>query len=262
MNCLFAMLALIVLGAFGLGAGCAPKPVSSQATADPVGGRDSVIIPGIANMPTDLISEGDISVVGAAAFEMVSVAELSMLRATTREELEAAERATTSGAYLGDESRVVRVNGQEDRGVIGYAVGNGVGVGFETEFVFRFQDGGGDVGFEIAGEPAQPGRRMPSLLRVELSLKGNAGNALVVFLGDEGSFPSELARAVLPPFPPNEYAHRVGVRYVPGIVSVSLDGDTVLEAEALLGGGDASAAILAHPVESAYVLSWTFETLP
>lgn len=263
MNRLIATLTLIVMGSMGLGAGCAPKPVSSQNTGDPLVGRDSVILPEVSPMPTDLIRAGDITVDGAATFSTMTVAELTLLQVQTQRQYDSAERALASGAYLGDAVRVVSISADEHPGVIRYDVGMDLGVGFETEYVVRFQDGGGDVVFEIVGEPLQAGRRMPSMFRVEFYMQGGAdGNSVVLNLGDEGAALSELGRADLPAFPPDDYAHRISVRYEPGSITVLHSGEVILEAVARLGGGHATAAILAHPSESAYVLSWTFEPLP
>lgn len=262
MNRLIATLALITIGSLGLGAGCAPKPVSSQNTGDPLVGRDSVILPEVTPMPTDLVRAGEISVDGAAAFATMTVAELALLQAQTQRQYDSAERVLASGAYLGDPVRVVRIRGDEHPGVLGYDAGADLGTGFETEYLVRFQDGGGDVVFEIVGEPIQPGRRMPSMFRVEFHMQGGVdGNSVVLNLGDEGAALSELGRADLPPFTPDDFAHRIGVRYEPGSITVLHNGEVVLEAVARLGGENATAAILAHPAESVYVLSWTFEPL-
>ena len=263
MNRLIATLALIAIGSIGLGAGCAPKPVSSQNSGEPVMGRDSVIFPEVPPMPTDLVRAGEITVDGAATFATMTVAGLALLQAQTQRQYDSAERALASGAYLGDAVRVVSISADEFSGVIGYDVGTDLGVGFETEFLVRFEDGGGDVVFQIVGEPLQAGRRMPSMFRVEFHMLGGGdGNSVVLSLGNEGAALSELGRADLPTFAPDDFAHRIGVRYEPGNITVLLNGEVVLEAVARLGGGYATAAILAHPAGSAYVLSWTFEMLP
>ena len=263
MNRLIATLSLIAIVSMGLGAGCAPKPVSSQNTDVPMIGRDSVAFPEPMQMPTDLVRAGEITVDGAARFTTRTVAEVSMLQVQTQMQYESAERALSSGAYLGDPVRVVSIGGDVNPGVIGYDVGTNLGVGFETEFLVRFQDGGGDVTFEIVGEPLQPGRRMPSMFQVNINMRGaSGGNSVVLNLGDEGDEPSELGRADLSTFSPDDFAHRIGVRYEPGSITVLFNGEIVLESVARLGGGNATAAILARPAESVYVLSWTFETLP
>lgn len=263
MNRLVAVLAAIAVTSISLGAGCTPKEVASQSNEQGGPARDSVVVPGVGHVPTDLIRHGELSVGGAASFEMMTVAEVTLRLATSREQAAAADRAVNSGAYLGDSLRVVHVSGQQDQGVIGYAVGSDVGTGFETEYVVHFGEGGGETTFEIVGEPLQPGRRMPSMFRVVLSLGKNGGdNGIVLMLGDEGASPSELGRVSLPDVAPGTHAYRIGIRYVPGSITVLLNGRVVLEEVARLGGGSASAAILARPAESAYVLSWTFETLP
>lgn len=263
MNRLLSTLALISIGSLGLGAGCAPKPVSSQSDTENGMGRDSVVVPGVGEMPNDLVRTGDITLNAPALFVDVSVAELMMLQATTLEQVASAEAAISSGAYLGNPVRVVRVTNDDSQGVISNDVETDLGTSFQTEFVVRFQEAGGDVAFEVVGEPMQAGRRMPSMFRVMFSLEGgDAVNGVVVVLGDEGAEPSEQGWVELPGFSPDEYAHRIGIRYEPGLITVEMNGEIVLEEVARLGGGNATAAILARPAETAYVLSWTFETQP
>lgn len=264
MNRLIATIVLITTGSLSLGAGCAPKTVSSQAdSTTSTMGRDSVIMPTPAQMPTDLVQDGEITLNAPATFTTMTVAEVSMLRATTSQQLEAAERAASSGAYLGDPVRVARIVADDSPGVLSYEVGTDLGTAFETDFLVRFQDGGGDVSFEIVGEPSGAGRRMPSMFRADFRISGAAdGNSVVLYLGDGGIDPSELGRTDLSPFVPDEFACRIGVRYEPGSITILLNGEIVLEEVARLAGGNATAAILAHPAETAYVLSWTFETLP
>lgn len=263
MNRLITTFVLIATGSLSLGAGCTPKQVSSQSDSNPTVGRDSVVAPAVGDMPTDLIRTGDITVDGAASFAELSVAEVMMLQATTPEQIESAEHAINSGAYLGDPIRVVHVVNDDSKGLIGYDVGADLGISFETEFVVRFEEAGGDIAFEIAGEPTEPGRRMPSMFRVMISLEGpDAASGVAILLGDEGADPSDLGWADLPNLSPAEYGHRIGIRYEPGSIAVLFDGEVVLEEVARLGGGNATAAILAHPAEAVYVLSWVFDTLP
>lgn len=263
MNRLVTAFVLIATGSLSLGAGCTPKQVSSQSDSDPAVGRDSVVTPGVSDMPTDLIRAGGITLDGAASFVELPVADVMMLQATTPQQIEAAERALNSGAYLGDPVRVVHMVSDDSQGVIGFDTGTDLGTSFETEFAIRFQDAGGDIAFEIVGEPTQTGRRMPSMFRVLMSLEGpDAASGVAIELGDEGADPSNLGWVDLPSFSPDDYAHRIGIHYEPGSITVLFDGEVVLEEVARLGGGNATAAILARPTETAYLLSWTFEPLP
>ncbi|NNF59540.1 MAG: hypothetical protein HKN04_14990 [Rhodothermaceae bacterium] len=263
---LVSLLSLLSVVAVVLGAGCAPKPMDTadaeSETPGPMGDRVEIIGDPVA-MP-DLVRDGEVALDGAAAWDALSVAEWMQMAATTPVEMDAAERMISSGAYLGDPLPIVQMQPGEEAGTARYTTGQSVGDAFETEFLHRFADGGGRLDFIFSGPGAGGGRAMPSELRVRFSL-GQPGltNHVIAFLGDGSGPMSELARIELPEdLSAYAFAHRFGVRYVPGTVTVLLDGELVLEATARLGGEVAEASLMAEAEGEgrAYLLRWTFDT--
>ena len=248
-----------------LGAGCAPKPMNSADNETeppgPIGDRAEIVGEPVA-MP-DLVRDGEVALDGAAEPTSLSVAEWMQMAATTPAEHDAAERMASSGAYLGDPISVIQMQPGEEEGTVRYATNQPMGDAFETEWLHRFAEGGGQLDFVIGGPSAGGGRAMPSELRVRFSLGQNGlTNHVIVFLGDGSGPMSELARAELPSdLDPAAFAHRFGIHYEPGTVTVLLNGEPLLEATARLGGGPAEATITTRSTRGgrAYLLRWTFD---
>ncbi|MDX1438647.1 MAG: hypothetical protein R3284_01975 [Rubricoccaceae bacterium] len=241
------------LGGLLLGAGCA----SSQEPAneeDPGLARDSVIHP----EPTpdsSLIAVDHLELTNGARLEEITVGQMGLLQAENATQFERARELLQSGAYLGDPVQIVLLD--EDSSAASYTPGRSVDAAFESEILFRIEEGG-TISFVVAGTPVQAGRRMPSMLRVDVRLDSDGGE-VVTFVGDAGrGDPSELTRAQLTDVS-FEFAHRLGITYSPGTLSVQLDGRIVAEATARIAGSDAVATLESHGTALVQILSWKFQ---
>ncbi|MDX1420233.1 MAG: hypothetical protein R3181_09720 [Rubricoccaceae bacterium] len=263
MRALLRPLLLSATAAAALGAGCASTNGSDAQTPDGTGAYvvDEAVVAGVDD-DDDLVASGAAVLVGAAAWDTLSVAAWTALAATSDEERRRAEEAAASGAYLGDERPVARLQPGDLPGTAQVALEAPVGTAFETEVLHRFDGGGGRLDITISGEPAAGGRRMPSRLTVSFFFSPG-DRRVTVFLGDLSGEPSEVATAALPPDAgAGTRAHRISVTYAPGTVAVGLDGEPVVEAAARIGGGPMTAAVTATaPGETrAYLLRWTLDT--
>jgi len=255
---------LTLLSAAALGAGCVTANGTEAQTPAEGAFADSAAVAGVADDEDDLVGTGAARLSGAAAWETLPVRAWMALAATTPADRARAEVLEGSGAYLGDERRVARLQPGAAPGTAAVTVEDPVGTAFETEILHRFDGGGGRVDLTFSGEPAGEGRRMPSLLRVSFFLDADpAESRVVVYVGDREGEPSELARAPLPQDTDRgALAHRFDVQYQPGTVVALFDGEPVVEAQARLGGGPMTATVTATaPAETrAYLLRWVLDT--
>lgn len=256
---------LTFLATAALGAGCASTSDSHAQVPDSTGAYavDGATVAGTYDDEDDLVGSGAATLVGAAVWDTLSVAEWTDLAVATPQEQQRAEEAVDAGAYLDDDRLVARLQPGDVPGTARVTLDEPVGTAFETEILHRFDGGGGRVDLTFSGEPAAGGRRMPSRLTVSFFLDAEEASQVVVYLGDAEGEPSELARA---PLPQDEdrgtLAHRFDVQYQPGTVVVLLDGEPVVEAAARIGGGPMTAAITAMaPDETrSYLLRWVLDT--
>lgn len=256
MRTLLSQLLLMVFGTAALGAGCTPRPAQAPEDDGPLAGRDSVIHVDPGPQPTDMLTEQRTALSGGAAYDTLTVGELGVAAATNETEREAAERALGSGAYLGDPVPVVRFT--SEGGAARAELDANLGAPFESDFFVRFdQAQGGVVDVVVEGEAVTGGRAMPSVLGIEFDLRAERPSVAIT-LNRPGGIASEIARAHLPGALADDLAVQFGIRYVPGTVSVVVNGEQVLEAVGRLGGGPASAT-LRLTGGSATLLRWTLE---
>lgn len=236
-----------------VGAGCATSQEPS-ATGNDAPARDSVILP---EPPADehVIALSNIALSERAELEQTTVGELALLRARTARELREAEELSNSGIYVGDEGSVLTL-GLNAQAALGTDMD--IGEPFEAELLVRMSHGGS---FQIiaSGEPAQPGRRMPSMIRTDAQLNDGTFHSQLL-LGDEGQEnPSQIAEMMVSPVSA-QYAHLLKIEYEPGSYQLFIDGEDVFDEAVRIGGGAMHLKVINTSNVPLQILTWTFES--